>query len=103
MRFSITHSKSGALRRTGSSSSQRHTESSIRDDMRVPIYDAACPITGFRFSTSICGRDPIFEKRLAMVLRRFTSLFISRTVSSSTPIACSSSIHAMRELMGVPS
>ena len=38
-----------------------------------------------------------------MVLSRFTSLFISRTVSSSTPIACSSSIHAMRELMGVPS
>lgn len=49
------------------------------------------------------GVDPIFEKREAMVLKRFTSLFISARVSRSTPISGNSSIHAINEEIGVPS
>lgn len=48
------------------------------------------------------GADPILEKREAMVLSRLTSLFISLTMSGSTPTESRYSIHAISEDMGVP-
>ena len=77
--------------------------SDILGDMRVAIYPEASEVMTLRSAGSIRGAEPILEKREAMVLSRFTSLFISATVSGSTPMSGSSSIHAMSDDMGVPS
>ena len=103
MRFSITHSKSGALISTGNGVGQRFTVSRMREEMRVCIYEAARPTTVLRSSVSICGREPIFENREAIIDRRFTSFSISPTISRSTPISLRSCVHAISEDMGVPS
>ena len=103
MRFSITHSNSGADAITGINPAQVFIVKAMREDIRDAIYDDARVTTSLRFSASICGFEPIFEKRDAIVLNRCTSLFISATVSASTPRLSISSIHAISDEIGVPS
>ena len=103
MRFSITHSVRGADIFTGRGLLEGDTERVMRRDMRVAIYSAELIAMSFRSPGSIDGREPILENLAAMVERRVTSLFISATASLSIPMLSSSSIHAMREDIGVPS
>ncbi len=103
MRFSITHSNNGAHILTSSGSEASVTVNVMREEILVAIYDAAPAITLFTSAFSIFGRDPILENLDAIVLKRFTSLFISRTVSGSTPIDCNNSIQAISDEIGVPS
>ncbi len=103
MRFSITHWKSESDRSTISGPWQQSTVRCMRDEMRVDIYDAASLTTVLRLAGSSVGFEPTFPNREAMVERRVTSLFISFTMSASTPSDSRSSIHAMSDEMGVPS
>ncbi len=75
----------------------------MRREMRVDMYSDERFTMELRSSSSIDGREPIFEKRDAIVESRLTSLFISLTVSLSTPSPSSSSIQAISDDIGVPS
>lgn len=103
MRFSITHSSSGALIETMRGCWHRLTFKAMRLDIRAAMYRVALDTAVFTSTGVMAGREPILPNRDAMVDSRFTSLSISSVTVGSMSRLFSSSIHAISDDMGVPS